>query len=115
MYQLKHETDNEYLTRFKAIVAVIKHYKGNIGDDLILVHTEIVRSGVVLDEDKHIPGDSTYDMHIGEARSRACALAFIEGADRSRYAQLHIDMINNFNRGQDIYPTNHRKLEKNNY
>ena len=105
VYQFRHETDSEYLTRFKAIVAVIKHYKGNIGDDLILVQTEIIRSGMTLDEHKHISGDSTYDMHIKYARARALALAFIEGADRSRFAQLHIDMINNFNRGQDIYPT----------
>ena len=105
VYQLKHETDSEYLTRFKAIVAVIKQYKGNIGDDLILVHTEIVRSGVVLNEDKHVPGNSIYDIHINGSRSIACALTFIEGADRSRYAQLHIDMINSFNHVQDIYPT----------
>ena len=52
------------ITRFKAIVSVIKHYKGNIGDDLILVQTEIIRSGMTLDEHKHISGDSTYDMHI---------------------------------------------------
>ena len=88
----------------KAIVAVINHYKGNVGDDLVLVQTEIVRSGITLDEQKHIPGDTTYDMYIKDAR--ALALDFIEGADRSRYGQLHIDMINNFNQGQDIYPTN---------
>ena len=105
VYQLKHETDSEYLTRFKAIIAVIKHYKGNIGDDLTLIHTEIVRSGVTLDEDIHVPGNSSYDLHIKAAKSRSYALAFIEGADRSRYSQLHIDMINSFNCGQDIYPT----------
>ena len=106
VYQFRHETDSEYLTRFKAIVAVIKHYKGNVGDDVVLVQTEIVRNGITLDEKKHIPGDATYNMHIKDARARALALTFIEGADRSRYGQLHIDMINNYNWGQDIYPTN---------
>ena len=105
VYQLKHESDSKYLTRFKAIVSVIKHYKGNVGDDLILVHTELVRDGVTLDEDTHIPGDSTYDSYIKVAKSRSYTLAFIEGSDRSRYAQLHIDLVNGFNCGQDIYPS----------
>ena len=96
VYQFRHETDSEYLTRFKAIVSVIKHCKGNTGDDLIFVQTEIICSGMTLDEDKHIPGDSTYDMHIKDARARALTLAFIEGVDRIRFAQLHIDMIHNF-------------------
>ena len=81
IYQLRHDTDSEYFTRFKAIVAVIKYYKGNIGDDRILVQTEIVRSGIALDEEKHIPGESTYDMHIKDAKVGVLALAFIEGAD----------------------------------
>ena len=87
-------------------MAVIKHYKGNVGDNAVLVQTEIVRNGITLDEQKHIPGDTTYNMYVKDARTRALALVFIEGADRSRYGELHIDMINNYNRGQDIYPTN---------
>ena len=84
---------------------MIKHYKGNVGNDLILVHTELVRDGVTLDENMHIPGDSTYDSYIKIARSRSYALTFIEGSDRGRYAQLHVDLVNSFNRGQDIYPS----------
>ena len=45
-------------------------------------------------------------MYIKDTRTRALALAFIEGANCSRYAQLHINMINNFIQGQDIYSTN---------
>lgn len=56
-YQFEYETDSAYLTRFKAIVATIKYYKGNIGDDLIPVHTKIVQNITNLDEDTHISGN----------------------------------------------------------
>ena len=106
VFQYKSESDNEYLTRFRAIVGIIEHYKGNIGDDTVLVHTEIKRGGINVNVDTHIPGNSIYDSHIEAAKDRTLALAFIQGADRNRYAQLHIDLVNSFSRGQDIYPVN---------
>ena len=109
---MKHDTYSEYVTQFKAIVATIKQYKGNIGNDTILVHNKIVRNGIELNESIHIPGNEVYNDHIKYAKTRACVLSSIDGVDRGRYDQLHIDMINSFNRGQEIYPTSLTKAYK---
>ena len=44
VFQLKNVTESEYLTRFRAIVAVIQYYKGNIGYDTIIVHTDMIKT-----------------------------------------------------------------------
>ena len=106
IFHYKHKLDNEYLTQFRAIVAIIKHVKGNIGDNIILVHTEMKRWGIAVDETVHIPGEQMYGSYIGAAIARTCTLVFIQGSDWNRYEKIHINLVKNLNHGQDIYPLN---------
>ena len=87
-------------------MAIIKHCKSNIGDNTILVYTEIKQSQIIVDEIVHIPGKATYNSYIVATVERTCTLVCIQGSKQNRYGQLHIDLINNFNHGQHIYLLN---------
>ena len=45
----------------------------------MLVHTEMIRNAIHVDESPNIPGDNRYGNHIAIVKSRAYVLEFVEG------------------------------------
>ena len=60
-----HESNSNYLTKFKSILEVITHYGGSFGDDPTLVKEEMRRNQLTISASSK-PGNTSYDMMISE-------------------------------------------------
>jgi Zinc knuckle len=92
------EANATYMTQFKDLIAVIEHYGGSIGDDIILIQEEKRRGG-------NTKGTVQEEAMFAEsARNRAHAVAFLRCADQTHYSLLVNDLKNQFSRGNYQYP-----------
>ena len=102
--QGKFESVNNYFTRLTAVIDVLDYYKCSLGDDMAMVHFEMKHHGLVVEEDKHIPGDPTYEVFRESARDRFWATAFIVNADPGRFHVLKTELANSYVKGTNEYP-----------
>ena len=103
--QHPHQTNADYLTKFKNVINVLDHYKISIGEDPILVN-EVANCDRKEDETyKGIKrGTSDFDEHFPTARNCLIAYAFLRGACTHRYSKLVRSLSNQYNLGNCQYP-----------
>ena len=100
--QHKHQSNSEYLTKFKNLVSVIEHYGGSLGRDPMLVKEVLNRaSNKVIVAD---PTSTAYKAAIPKARERFLAYAFLRCSDPHRYRKMISDLSNQYSRGTIQYP-----------
>ena len=101
--QHKTLSNTEYLDKFKALYEVIEHFGGIIGQDPMLIRDEARRAGAAhhatLNEN-----DTEYITNTVPARERFLAYAFIQGADKSRFGDLLLELENQHTCGTDHFP-----------
>lgn len=101
-YQFRHETLEDYRTKFEATVEVIKH----VGVDFAKCLTKLTND--VLTADNLSRNTATQDQ-ISEAETKAyekfLAVMFIKGADKARYESIMTHYENMYSNGTDQYPT----------
>ena len=123
--QHKTLSNSDYLEKFKALYTIIEHYGGSIGEDPMLIKDEARRDNIMHYNDLTIT-DNEYIQRVRPARDRYLAYAFIHGSDKSRYAELMIELENQHTYGNDQFPktltgaynllVNYRtKMRKSNY
>ena len=97
-------SNTDYLDKFKALYEIIEHYGGNIGDDPMLVRDEARRQNVLHHATLN-KGDTEYIVNIPLARNRFLAYAFLQGADKSRFGDLLLELENQHTCGSDRFPS----------
>jgi Zinc knuckle len=90
-YQGKTMTAQEYLEQFNNHVDVLKHVGAVIGPDTSIVN-------FIAD------GNTVNSFHRASATTEYLAVAFMLGADRTRYGKLIEDLENSYLQGQSNYP-----------
>ena len=104
--QGKDKTNSDYLSRFKDIYQVVKHYGGSLCNDNTLINHE----KTILLSMKTDPNPTLDESEIKEAKmnakQRSLAMCFFKGADKMRYGPLQIELKNNYSRGTDQYAKN---------
>ncbi|KAI2489179.1 Reverse transcriptase (RNA-dependent DNA polymerase) [Fragilaria crotonensis] len=95
-----HMTNEQYLTQFQKIIAVIEHNGGFV--DLAPGLDKIIAIELGLDPE-NLDEQQKQDV-AKESHSRYLATAFISGADPVRYGRLVENLENDFLMGRDNYP-----------
>ena len=105
MRQHRHQTNAEYLTKFKNVINVLNHYKISIGEDPLLVN-EVANRDRKDDESYQdiARGSQSFNEHLPTARNRLIAYAFLRGACTHRYSKLVRSLSNQYNLGNCQYP-----------
>ena len=99
--QHRHQSNSEYLTKFKNQVNVIDHYGGSIGNHNRLVVDEVCRTHNVSSVD---PTSTEYIDAIPDANNHYLAYCFLRFADNHRYSKLLDMLANQLMLGNDQYP-----------
>lgn len=103
LYQFRHETLEDYRTKFEAAVEVVKH----VGVDLPKALTRLTDESLKADK---LSRDTTTQEQISEAESktydRFLAVMFIKGADKGRYESIMTHYENMYSNGTNQYPAN---------
>ena len=115
--QAQYETEAEYMANFKDLVDAIIYYGGSLGEDPILVRSELVKLGYDMDSyDKlpnstrkklninYEPGSDEYKEATSIARDKFFAMAFLMSSDPRRYKNLIVELDNDHSKGTDNYP-----------
>ena len=103
--QHQHQTNADYLQKFRNMVNVLDHYKIAIGEDPVLIRDELKRSGIDGYENM-TKKDEKYQAAIPKARERFIGYVFLRGSDPNRYSTLINGLSNQFTIGTDQYPDN---------
>ena len=75
-YQIKKESNEDFLSRFKSNMAVLAHYGGSIEPFKAMVYREMEEANYKVNRDVNIPGDNEYDSYIRLAKEREAAILF---------------------------------------
>ena len=100
MQQPKHATVQSYLETFQNCVDVISHCGGAIDQEPGFVEPIAKELGIILP----LPDGDSRKQVTEAASQRYLALAFLMGADRTRYGKLLEDLENSYLQGRDDYP-----------
>jgi hypothetical protein len=101
--QHKALSNTDYLDKFKALYEVIEHFGGMIGHDPMLIKDEARRNGTS-NHANLTETDTEYINNIPAARQRFLAYAFIQGADKTRFGDLLLELENQHTCGNDNFP-----------
>lgn len=101
-YQKENDTNVSHFNTFRALVEVIEHHGGNIGNDDALVNIEI--KNIRPHDDISTVGGDQLALFRAVSRSNALAIGFVKRSDRARYGELIDDLENQYSRGADQYP-----------
>ena len=100
--QGQNKTSLAYLTRFKDMTAVIKHYGGTVGVDQAFMLKELRQVNITKAKASDAKKRNIWPL----LRKKHMPLAFLRCADNNRYALLTTDLENQFTCGNDQYPKN---------
>jgi hypothetical protein len=112
------ETEAEYMANFKDLLDAIIYYGGSLGEDPVLIRSELVKLGYDMDSYDNMnatvraklnldfePGSSPYIAAAKIAQEKFFAVSFLMSSDPRRYKQLLIELENDHSKGTGNYPT----------
>ncbi len=96
-------TNTEYVEHFKALIGVVKTYRGAYGCKPGLVVTQLIVKGV---SPQDVDTADQEEIVKAEVLCRECYLScmLLRGADNGWYFQLKVDLSNNTTKGTDNFP-----------
>jgi hypothetical protein len=90
----------EYVEHFKALVGVVKTYRGTYENELGLIKAQLLEQGV-LAADVNTPDANELKKALAVCQDSYFLCMILQGSDNSRFYQLKTDLANDMTKGQD--------------